>query len=66
MYRLKRLMDLDDSFLTSLRPEGYDISCVQSGAHDQRIPKGRRFTHSDIQHTVHDPFEGLQVKTIFR
>ncbi|XP_068677253.1 DEP domain-containing protein 1B-like isoform X1 [Montipora foliosa] len=37
--RLKRLMDLDDSFLTSLRPEGYDISCVQSGAHDQRIPK---------------------------
>lgn len=36
--RLKRLMDLDDEVVTSLRFEGYDISCVQSGVQNQRIP----------------------------
>lgn len=33
-------MDLDDEVVTSLRFEGYDISCVQSGVKNQRIPTG--------------------------
>ena len=33
-------MDLDDEVVTSLRVEGYDISCVQSGVQNQRIPTG--------------------------
>ena len=40
LHRLKRLMDLDDEVVTSLRVEGYDISCIQSGVQNQRIPTG--------------------------
>jgi len=35
-------MDLDDSFVNSLRIEGYDISCVKCNAEAQEIPKGKK------------------------
>ena len=34
-------MDLDDSFVNSLKIEGYDISCVQCNAQNQSFPKGK-------------------------
>jgi len=37
--RLKRLMDLDDSFVNSLKIEDYDISCVCLNSQAQRIPR---------------------------
>ena len=40
-FSLKRLMDLDDSFVNSLKIEGYDISCVWHSSEAQRIPRGQ-------------------------
>ncbi|KAJ7377036.1 GTPase activator [Desmophyllum pertusum] len=37
--RLRMLMDLDDSFVNSLKVEGYDTSCVWHSSQAQRIPR---------------------------
>ena len=34
-------MDLDDSFVNSLKVEGYDTSCVWHSSQAQRIPRGK-------------------------
>ena len=39
-FSLKRLMDLDDSVINSLKDDSYDISCVCSSSMVQGFPKG--------------------------
>jgi len=41
-------MDLDDSFVNSLKIEDYDISCVCLNSQAQRIPRGTVMVHLSL------------------